>query len=835
MKIEKRILVLAACGLVGGVATVANAQPRVINISGATLLENFCKVPSSTNDFIDVDGDGVAGSLGSGSIDQLAPFQIDPFGPTEYFAVQYRAPGSVNGLNELTLYGSTFVTSGPTGEIKTSLASNAYFNGNRYIAAGAATGIANNGNPGSAPVTSDTSTLTALRTIDGSFSGGGIRIDISPVDVSSAWATQRSGAATDPFAGPAVTGYGQYARTSVKNDGSAGGMTNSLPGLNGRNLNVSSPDANTLFDTPLSLAPIALMVNYGVGRQQIDMDDIQWLYTTGRVRSGENLMAVTRDAGSGTRNAFNNTTGTDPSWGTGENVGGLLGAPSNSENEDRVGPRFVPGNKNGGSNLIRTVRNHRLAMGYAGGETGATGSYPGSWLTTDAAETLAVVHNVGSYAGSTAYRINAFNVLEGNYNIGGPAVLITIGDPRNQNELGGSVGNTNPRMRNPYAAAYVNNITRSVESFVAGVGNPDNDFMPGQYLATQFVLTAGLKKVHNQLNPTQMDSNPAFTPALYSYALANNILANPRFDTFNTNSAGKSPRRFVLSSGTYSDGRTDSTFVANDGTLSASDSTLNLRNKVAGDFDGDGARTTGDVTEMVRALKARETSTTWAAPDGIYAAGSGAKAIIEILGDFNGDGSFTKEDLRYWADGLHLVAGNLDRKAGFTAIDNASLAVRGTLNLLGTTKVTGFAYAAGDSRADVARSNGNVARGYAPVGADGVIDRFDLRYIRDQFIGNVAVTDGQANWDNELEATSMDLSCDLTGDLKVNAADVEELYTILGTCPADFDLDGTVDFFDYDSFVVAFEAGTQDADFDGDGTSDFFDYDAFVVAFELGC
>ncbi|MEK6703479.1 MAG: hypothetical protein AABZ53_14560 [Planctomycetota bacterium] len=59
------------------------------------------------------------------------------------------------------------------------------------------------------------------------------------------------------------------------------------------------------------------------------------------------------------------------------------------------------------------------------------------------------------------------------------------------------------------------------------------------------------------------------------------------------------------------------------------------------------------------------------------------------------------------------------------------------------------------------------------------------------------------------------------------------------TCAADFDGDGTVDFFDYDAFVNCFEAlycpPNTTADFDGDATVDFFDYDAFVVAFETPC
>ncbi|MEK6701194.1 MAG: hypothetical protein AABZ53_02950 [Planctomycetota bacterium] len=58
-------------------------------------------------------------------------------------------------------------------------------------------------------------------------------------------------------------------------------------------------------------------------------------------------------------------------------------------------------------------------------------------------------------------------------------------------------------------------------------------------------------------------------------------------------------------------------------------------------------------------------------------------------------------------------------------------------------------------------------------------------------------------------------------------------------CPADFDGDTTVDFFDYDAFVACFEGQScppgKTADFDGDGSADFFDYDAFVVAFETPC
>lgn len=88
-------------------------------------------------------------------------------------------------------------------------------------------------------------------------------------------------------------------------------------------------------------------------------------------------------------------------------------------------------------------------------------------------------------------------------------------------------------------------------------------------------------------------------------------------------------------------------------------------------------------------------------------------------------------------------------------------------------------------------------------------------------------------------------------DLKVDAAagDVVD-FTVFGGygfgnthlhavitlgCPADFNGDGFVDFFDYQEFVDAFETGVGNADVNGDGFVDFFDYGDFVLAFETGC
>ncbi len=54
-------------------------------------------------------------------------------------------------------------------------------------------------------------------------------------------------------------------------------------------------------------------------------------------------------------------------------------------------------------------------------------------------------------------------------------------------------------------------------------------------------------------------------------------------------------------------------------------------------------------------------------------------------------------------------------------------------------------------------------------------------------------------------------------------------------CPADFNQDATVDFFDYLDFVDAFSSNLPSADFNNDSIVDFFDYLDFVDAFSIGC
>jgi hypothetical protein len=61
------------------------------------------------------------------------------------------------------------------------------------------------------------------------------------------------------------------------------------------------------------------------------------------------------------------------------------------------------------------------------------------------------------------------------------------------------------------------------------------------------------------------------------------------------------------------------------------------------------------------------------------------------------------------------------------------------------------------------------------------------------------------------------------------------VVAIAPPCPADFNQDEQLDFFDYLDFVGFFAIEDPRADFNGDMQVDFFDYLDFVGAFDAGC
>jgi hypothetical protein len=67
-----------------------------------------------------------------------------------------------------------------------------------------------------------------------------------------------------------------------------------------------------------------------------------------------------------------------------------------------------------------------------------------------------------------------------------------------------------------------------------------------------------------------------------------------------------------------------------------------------------------------------------------------------------------------------------------------------------------------------------------------------------------------------------------------NGGDVTA-FDVGGGCPADFNGDNQIDFFDYLDFAQAFNDEDPTADFNGDNQIDFFDYLDFAQAFDEGC
>ncbi len=381
--------------------------------------------------------------------------------------------------------------------------------------------------------------------------------------------------------------------------------------------------------------------------------------------------------------------------------------------------------------------------------------------------------------------------------------------------------------------------------------------MPGQFLAANFFLAASQDCTQSATNGTIFTPTVPLNQSLQNYIRANNGLGvgsdTPAFGSVNPTDGGRMPIRNNLSGGArYTDGSTGpgytywngSSFITN-----FSSGRLAARNKLVGDFNNDSVR---DINDAAESVKAYYLPRTWQKSDpqatGVGSAGNQTtggsidNAIPELIGDYDSDGNLTKEDLRYFMDGLSLAGGQLNRKQGAIAIDNALAtygrcagdnqvvcrigvpadctdhSTTGPCNVAGTYPwadpanqieipvglgldpkfafpkdvndgvtpflATGKVYAVGDFRGDVAGRH--PVAGAQPVGWDGFVDDKDIDYCcRMAQIGS---------WSELNDAVYLDLSCDMNGDLNVNAADVTELVeVILGTQSGDVNLDGVVD------------------------------------------
>ncbi len=888
---KKIMLMVAACG---AAATPGLAQPSVITGSGATLQANYFDSPAATNDFIDVDGDLQAGSLGSIFPDQLAPGAGSP-----HWYLHYRILGSGNGINELDTFATIFdqmpdefdddidgETSDDPGN--SSYTDDALWNRADLVIAGVLQGIGNPNHRSGMPFVPNADAGYSAQLLNAGDPDNGFTIDFAAADVPVSWFAIQAGTPR-PDATPSSSGYGANPRLTTDKTGVATDQTNLLRPLAILNTNTGSPDANTVYEYALALAPVSATVNYGVGKSEIHVSDLRHLAGTGRLLTGENLEKICRDSGSGTRNAFMNGIAIDPSYGVGENVGRR--ADSNSSS-DRVGANYQPSSKSGSSRMDATVKNARLAIGHTGAERGVTGS---GFLALNQNDVLGVVFDLKG--GTVTARPTEDTTNDGGpngYSIIGPASISTRGDYRSvapelggwgwdPSEVGPIPGSFGPPTPNAQVGAFVNNIRRSVAAFIDVPGGPESDFMPGERLAQLFLLNASPDFVpesnpSSATQPIPIIANPDLNPNVQDFSLNDpgNALANAAFDSFDFAATGTVP--FRTTGPTYTDGVVGGVRYISQGGANINyggDNSMPRRNKIAYDFDGDGLRTAADASDMLEAIIDREGGAAWAAPAGSGAlldidgdgtanggvTAPGADACPELLGDGNNDGNFDREDVRYWADGLVLadngldilpvlgvdseggdgiidsfVVGDgmndetLDRAAGFVAVDNAWFSLMGDNNFFGTVIGDGsIAYTVGASRADVAGAAGTT-RGWAPTGADGVVDQADVDYIEANL----------GDWTDLGQAVKMDLSCDMNGDLVVDQADVDYVLGLLGDLGCnDADLSvpyGTLNFDDVISFLTAF--GSMDAAADlalPFGVWNFDDVIAFLTAFGAGC
>ncbi len=839
--------ILIAAGAVLGLcaAGAAVAQPKkdgtpvgpyVVNLSGATLQQNFFLAPASTNDFLDLDNDGFQ----TPSVDQLAPTGTcpAPFPGSQYFHIQYRAVGSVNGLSELRDWGTVWACN-PADLSITAAADGAFHNRTAYIVAGsppALTGAGNPLNPGGAPSRSFRDCLHQASC--DTACPAGVMIDIAPLDVPVPWAVQGPAGAPTWSLNPMQTGYGRNPRLAVTKTGLPTTQTNALITLAPLNINWCSPDELTVYDNYAVLAPVAAVVNPGVGLPEFRKSDLRHLFATGRTRGGENLMAVTRDIGSGTRNAFGNGLCLDPSFMVGENVGAF----TTSSATDLAGPNFQPSNRGSSGRLEGAVQNCRLAIGQTGAERGVPGSGSPAWLTSGRMEVLGVINDdLGS---TVAARPSINNILDNSangYNITGLATMATIGDRNSPNytacdapagqgclvdDLCADQEISTPPMRNVAAAEYLNNIFCSIAAIKAEPTGDESFFSPGELLSRRFVLPVAVDFAKNPGDPCGLVSNPNLNQVVQDFTRGTSVLGNAVYSSYNLSMTGVAPTRTdLVCPAVYSDGTRGQGFrsqAATPYTDCASSSTnlseaavLNVRNKIAGDFSNDGQRNWDDIPGLVLAWRDRNDATPYNAD--LFEVGSAA--VIEILGDFNSDGNFDREDVRIFADGyaINPAAGNVvanrtvNRWEGFSRVDAAFPGG----NFFGTTIATGVSYDAGDSAGDVAGEG--QTPGFAPTGANGAVNAADIDYVYAQMR---TVPDRDVDFDSLDDAIAADFSADVNGDGDINQLDVCFLVNeILETTFGDINLDGVANVNDLSAVVIG-GSGWSQGDVDGDGDVD---------------
>lgn len=887
-----------------------------VSMAGATLFVDFFTTPSSTNDWNDVDGDGFAGfdPFTFPFVDQLASQFTPGNNLSTWWLFQYRSVGSVEGFNEFVANQTCLAIP------RTVPSEKGVFNGLQYADTGNITWSGPFDNTSGTPF-EPCEIEGAFLDVPASFAvqvPGAPNWDRTPT-------APGYGLNPIPSSTGAIGNLLPLTRECGTCSGSgdpcvdaaacpAGEECNLTGEVASLNTNIASPDANTMFDVVAAYVPVTLIANRGTGVENIRFSDAQYLFVTGRMPSGENLAGATRDVGSGTRNAAMSSLGIDTSWGRGDNVGDRVDVAAATN----LGPDTQPTNCGGSSIIENSVEQRRLAIGYtglAGGSRAAADALGGRYEILNTCKDVPATGQPACDCDVSGYvRPSVDSVLDNcdactSFQIAGQGSFAFRGNPDANRDPFDPKFEISEPLDNQAVADYINNILDSIDAFAGdvqdgecnesrvcsvsgdactqdvncGVGEtcdlkvceddgdcPNaSDFcksklnMPGDLLATEFFLPAGLDCINELTEPLK------FIPTATNLTLQNfirneSVIVVPGYGT--RNPAGKVPKRNALFlPDQYSDGSLTGSYIYWNGSNFVSITSglsLSARNRIQGDFKGDFVRDVNDAAELVNAYYGPRAWQQSAVAQGTGQTGNMTRdnAIPEVLGDFNGDGNLNKEDLRYFADGLAMVAnGNrandmrLDRKLGHIAIDNAILALGRAYPwadpqaqlLVPPANVgiepsftdpldvddpgspfltTGKAYEPGDFRGDIAGVN--PVAGAPPLGWDGTVDGQDIDYV----CRNIG------DWTDLDEAVFMDLSCDMNGDTAVSFDDVRELVEeILGTQIGDANLDGSVDAADETIVVATITTGACNEDgscgwADGDFNCDGFVDEADLIA-----
>ncbi|TWT42043.1 hypothetical protein RAS1_31700 [Phycisphaerae bacterium RAS1] len=515
-----------------GVPTLQNQ----VNGAGATLfVDVFDNNPALTNDWIDVDGDGRFGfydSDNNGSpdaVDQLAP-NTAPTIPTAYWIIQYRSVGSVEGYLE-------FVTYQLCGDLNEAIPSErGLINNLRW-----SNNVPPNQCIGDAAAFGGGCTDDTMHDNDGNLPACTPRcpssVDFANLDVPALYGTQGPAGTPQFDRNPGEAGYGLNDVLGNQGTAAQGGQDHRMVDLSpdcaaggSLNLNTGSPDANTLYDTQVAWSPVVPIANRGTNLSLTDSsgfedgaitwNDLRYGQISGRRSNGENLVFATRDAGSGTRNAWANSLGVDPSQAVGDNIG--VRALSNVNNTP--GPNYQSTNNAGSGDQENTVQSNRLAVGY-------TGFFGGSRAVIDARG--GAYELLGYKRGAEVVRptleaiINNSDINTG-FQIGGVQSFVTRGNPR-AHDFGvrAPATESGPLLSNIECAQFMRNVEESLIAFNASPCPPgtlpaESLNMPGETLARRVAPTRAPDSLPTLSDPDVFTTNLSQVADTKCYVLNNN-------------------------------------------------------------------------------------------------------------------------------------------------------------------------------------------------------------------------------------------------------------------------------------------------------------------------